>query len=126
MPRNLTINPAPFRSSNLAIPPSPFSPKLPITPPASPPKRAASLERPKTNLELSPPPSDPLRWLWQCHICNRVYQLGVTRRCLDDGHMFCAGTTTVKRSRKTNKRVMRHKACASEFDYQGWKAWGTW
>ncbi|KAK4548791.1 hypothetical protein LTR36_008564 [Oleoguttula mirabilis] len=126
MPRNLTINPAPFRSSNLAIPPSPFSPKLPFTPPASPPKRATSVERPKTNLELSPPPSEPLRWLWQCHICNRVYQLGVTRRCLDDGHLFCAGTTTVKRSRKTNKRVMRHKACASEFDYQGWKAWGTW
>ncbi|KAK5135715.1 hypothetical protein LTR08_004701 [Meristemomyces frigidus] len=129
MPRNLTINPAPFRSSHLAIPPSPFSPKYPITPPASsPPKRAASAELPKAKalVELSPPPSNPLRWLWQCHMCNRVYQLGVTRRCLDDGHLFCAGTTTVKRSRKTNKKVVRHKACASEFDYQGWKAWGAW
>ncbi|KAH9826651.1 hypothetical protein Tdes44962_MAKER03353, partial [Teratosphaeria destructans] len=23
-------------------------------------------------------------------------------------------------------RLVRHQACASEFDYQGWKAWGTW
>lgn len=59
-------------------------------------------------------------------MCNRVYKLGVTRRCLDDGHFFCAGTTVVKRSRKTGKQLVRHKACASEFDYQGWKAWGTW
>ena len=51
----------------------------------------------------------------------------MTRRCLDDGHYFCAGTTTVKRSKRTgNKKTIRHKACASEFDYQGWNAWGTW
>lgn len=41
--------------------------------------------------------------------------------------MFCAGTTVVKRSKKNGyKKTIRHQACASEFDYQGWKAWGTW
>ncbi|KAI7233938.1 hypothetical protein KC330_g5071 [Hortaea werneckii] len=125
MPRQLTINPAPFKSSNLAILPSPFSPKLPLSPTELPYRRQA----PATKFPISsasPPPSDPLHWLWQCHICDRVYQLGVTRRCLDDGHFFCSGTTTIKRSRKSGKKVLRHKACASEFDYQGWKAWGVW
>ncbi|KAK3724357.1 hypothetical protein LTR37_000981 [Vermiconidia calcicola] len=130
MPRQLTITPKPFKSSGLAIPPSPFSPKLPISPPASPPRDGAistARTRTRPGLEFSPPPPEPLNWLWQCHICNRVYQLGVTRRCPDDGHFFCAGTTTVKRSKRTgNRKTIRHKACASEFDYQGWKAWGVW
>ncbi|KAK4978963.1 hypothetical protein LTR42_001463 [Elasticomyces elasticus] len=128
MPRNLTINPAaPYKSSKLAVPTSPFTPRLPITP--TRPIRArssSSSSRREPAFEHPPPPASPLRWLWQCHLCNRVYQLGTTRRCLDDGHYFCAGTTTVKRSRRTNKKTVRHKACASEFDYQGWKTWGTW
>lgn len=33
----------------------------------------------------------------------------------------------IKRSKKNGyKKTIRHQACASEFDYQGWKAWGTW
>lgn len=33
----------------------------------------------------------------------------------------------MKRSKRNgNKKVIRHKACASEFDYQAWKAWGHW
>ncbi|KAM3414136.1 hypothetical protein BST61_g10794 [Cercospora zeina] len=137
MPRQLTISPAPYKSSYLAIPPSPFSPLLPISPPASPPTKQQSysnsghIERRKAQIksttELLPPPANPLHWLWQCHKCNRVYQLGVTRRCLDDGHFFCAGTTVVKKGRGKNGRVVRrHAACASEFDYQGWKQWGVW
>ncbi|KAK3114433.1 hypothetical protein LTR53_007245 [Teratosphaeriaceae sp. CCFEE 6253] len=128
MPRALTINVAPYKSSNLAVPPSPFSPRLPITPIRTTPSRSSSPRNAKCKPELAlpPPPANPLRWLWQCHLCNRVYSLGTTRRCLDDGHYFCAGTTTVKRSRRTNKKVVRHKACASEFDYQGWKAFGPW
>ncbi len=129
MPSRLTITPTPFKSSNLAIPPSPFTPRTPLHPL----RQAITISLPRSNdskpaapFPAPPPPSDPLRWLWQCHLCSRVYQLGVTRRCLDDGHHFCAGTTTVQRSRRTNKKVVRHKACASEFDYQGWKAWGTW
>ncbi|CZT25748.1 uncharacterized protein RCC_11417 [Ramularia collo-cygni] len=129
MRRQLTITPTPYKSSHLAIPPTPFSPKLPITPPAGPYRQARLVDRSrlKASAQLVPPPCDPLRWLWQCHKCNRVYQLAVTRRCLDDGHMFCAGTTVVKRSKKNGyKKTIRHQACASEFDYQGWKAWGVW
>ncbi|GAB7365069.1 hypothetical protein MBLNU230_g5850t1 [Neophaeotheca triangularis] len=153
MPRkDLTITPTPYKSSRLAIPPSPFSPRLPLSPPLPPSpsksrpnsflasshshahshSRTPSTATPNSNstktalLALHPPPPNPLHWLWQCHLCNRIYQLSVTRRCLDDGHYFCAGTTTVKRTRKSGKRVVRHRACASEFDYAGWKAWGTW
>ncbi|KAK4613279.1 hypothetical protein CLAFUW4_09496 [Fulvia fulva] len=130
MPRQLTISPAPFKSSHLAIPPTPFSPLLPI----SPPPHMQKFSKPtndnsklKATAQLQPPPPEPLHWLWQCHRCNRVYQLGVTRRCLDDGHLFCAGTTVVKRSKRNGyKKTLRHQACASEFDYQGWKAWGKW
>jgi hypothetical protein len=33
----------------------------------------------------------------------------------------------MKRSKRNGyKKTLRHQACASEFDYQGWKAWGTW
>lgn len=33
----------------------------------------------------------------------------------------------IKKSRgKGGKVVRRHAACASEFDYQGWKGWGVW
>ncbi|KAK5168907.1 uncharacterized protein LTR77_006216 [Saxophila tyrrhenica] len=126
MPTPLNLSPTnkPFKSSHLAIPPSPFSPRLPLTPfpthPSAPSKPLLSA------LTFPPPPPQPLHWLWQCHLCNRVYRLGTTRRCLDDGHHFCAGTTTVKRSRKSGRKVVRHKACASEFDYAGWKAWGVW
>lgn len=131
VPKPLTINAntAPFKSSRLAIPPSPFSPRLPITPPATPPK--AHHPRPSNKRALSspvtPPPSAPLNWLWQCHVCYRAYPLGATRRCLDDGHLFCSGTTAVtKRKGKASRRTKRHRACASEFDYASWKTWGEW
>jgi hypothetical protein len=32
----------------------------------------------------------------------------------------------VKNARKTAKKVKRHRACASEFDYSGWKTWARW
>lgn len=136
MPTNLTLMPTkPAKSSKLALPPSPFSPRFPLSPEASAETSArptAHFHSPRKSLQADLPaaPTDPLHWLWQCHLCNRVYQLGVTRRCLDDGHYFCSGTTTVKKSRKGSdgkKRVVKHhRACASEFDYAGWKAWGKW
>ena len=132
MPSNLTIQPTkPFKSSRLALPPSPFSPLFPLSPPPPPTQNSntTSTTRHPSASSLPPPPSEPLNWLWQCHLCNRVYKLGTTRRCLEDGHYFCSGTTTVKRSRRgknAGKKVLRHKACASEFDYAGWKAWGVW
>ncbi|KAK7533181.1 uncharacterized protein J3D65DRAFT_72945 [Phyllosticta citribraziliensis] len=132
VPKPLTINAntAPFKSSRLAIPPSPFSPRMPITPPATPPK--AQHMRPSNKRALSspttPPPSAPLNWLWQCHVCYRAYPLGATRRCLDDGHYFCSGTTAVtkRKGKASHRRAKRHRACASEFDYSNWKAWGEW
>jgi hypothetical protein len=67
-----------------------------------------------------------MKWLWACHLCNRQYNLSVTRRCLDDGHYFCAGTSVVRSRKDGSRRLRRHKACASEFDYAGWKDWGVW
>lgn len=60
--------------------------------------------------------------MWSCHICHSNFPLGATRRCLHDGHYLCAGNTTNKRTRRSKK----HKACSSEFDYDGWNKWGRW
>jgi hypothetical protein len=122
----LTISPTPYRSSHLTIPPTPFTPRLPISPPPRPQVKSSNSNT-KIALSVPPPPQEPLKWLWQCHCCSRIYHLGTTRRCLDDGHYFCAGAPVTKRDRKTGLRVTRKsRACASEFDYQGWKTWGSW
>jgi len=93
--------------------------------------------RPKAKHTSTPPPPKPLNWLWQCH-CRRTYAMGVTRRCLDDGHYFCSGPTSAtsasvvlggcSRKGRSSRRGGRkgHRACASEFDYAGWKMWGQW
>lgn len=122
----LKINPEPFKPSNLSIPPSPFSPQTPVTNFNTRPLTRRTKTYPPPDATATPP--DPLQWVWQCHQCHRSYALGVTRRCLEDGHQFCAGTTTIKAWRKPlrAKRVKKHRACASEFDYQGWKNWGRW
>lgn len=119
----LEIHPTPFKPSYLSIPPSPLSPQTPLQ---TCPPRQRSVTLPTPDTRYVPPP--PLQWLWQCHQCRRTYSLGVTRRCLEDGHAFCAGTTTVKAWRRPLRavRARKHRACASEFDYQGWKAWGRW
>ncbi|KAF2456941.1 hypothetical protein BDY21DRAFT_269818, partial [Lineolata rhizophorae] len=88
MPRPLEITSAPRRSSRLAIPPSSFSPMEPLTPPAKTVLPVCPLLQ-KRSLLLAPPPQAPLPWLWQCHLCQRMYPLGTTRRCLEDGHYFC-------------------------------------
>jgi hypothetical protein len=86
-----------------------------------------------TTGRTSPPPPPPLVWLWTCHLCKRTYPLGATRRCLEDGHFFCAGVTEVRRPTPRELKaaggglvVRRHAPCASEFDYAGWKRWGEW
>ncbi|KAF1809009.1 hypothetical protein P152DRAFT_379577, partial [Eremomyces bilateralis CBS 781.70] len=88
----MRVTSVPYRSSNLAIPTSPFSPITPVAINISRPSRAESPRStsPKSKRKpLSPPPQSPLQWLWQCHICKASYPLGVTRRCLVDGHYFC-------------------------------------
>ncbi|GAB7323004.1 hypothetical protein MBLNU13_g05531t1 [Cladosporium sp. NU13] len=123
---SLSPTPTPFHSSHLALPPSPFTPQIPISPPSRSPNKPTTFLS-KIPLSLPPPPQEPLKWLWQCHQCARIYHLGTTRRCLDDGHYFCAGAPVTKRDRKTGQKVTRKsRACASEFDYQGWRTWGVW
>ncbi|CAO2654491.1 Nn.00g112240.m01.CDS01 [Neocucurbitaria sp. VM-36] len=132
----LRIHPTPFKPSFLSIPPSPCSPRTPLTPPPRP------ISHRKTSIHLTvkptlassssyaatTPPPTPLAWTWTCHQCRSTYHLSVTRRCLEDGHTFCSGTTAVANWRKARgaSRVKRHRACASEFDYSGWKVWGRW
>lgn len=125
MPAKINVTAVPFRSSRLAVPPSPFSPIDPIKPPTLKRTYSASANADLINL-LPPPKRQPMKWLWACHLCNRQYNLSVTRRCLDDGHYFCAGTSVVRSRKDGVKRLRRHKACASEFDYAGWKDWGVW
>ncbi|KAF4548921.1 Hypothetical protein D9617_24g016340 [Elsinoe fawcettii] len=98
------------------------------TPTSSPTSTRASVAfvtSPRSATSIPKKPADPLAWLWQCHICHRTYHLAVTRRCLDDGHYFCSGVTIINK-RDQKPRVKRHGACASEFDYNGWRAAGQW
>ncbi|KIV85070.1 hypothetical protein PV11_00805 [Exophiala sideris] len=71
---------------------------------------------------IAPPPEAPLAWVWICHLCHSRYPLGVTRRCLVDGHYYCSGET----DRPSTRKKRKNKSCSSEFDYVAWKAWGDW
>ena len=83
---------------------------------------------PPSTSNITTTPDSPLPWLWTCHSCHTSYPLGATRRCLDDGHTFCAGVSSVKRRGRNGvrKERRRSRACGSEFDYSGWKAWSRW
>ncbi|KAF1834826.1 hypothetical protein BDW02DRAFT_568650 [Decorospora gaudefroyi] len=124
----LRISSTPFKSSFLSIPPSPFSPRTPLTPNLPLAHRTQKPVQQTQTTYLVDAPHSPLSWVWTCHQCHHSYHLGVTRRCLEDGHKFCSGTTTIKAWRKPSNpsRVRKHRACGSEFDYSGWKAWGRW
>lgn len=125
----LSITPAHFKTSFLSIPPSPFSPRTPLTPAPLPAKFQRSIQPVGTYPQpVTEVPSKPLSWIWSCHQCYHSYHLGTTRRCLIDGHHFCSGATSVKLWRKSSgtRRIKKHRACESEFDYQGWKTWGRW
>lgn len=75
-----------------------------------------------TKSTVPKPPDNPMPWVWQCHLCRNRYPLGVTRRCLYDGHYYCSGETNVKNLKKKRKG----QACSSEFDYEGWDDYGEW
>lgn len=131
MRSSLRISPAPFKSSFLSIPPSPFSPRPPFTPtaPFQQSVQKGSQQGSKTGTKSTEDlPPTPLPWTWTCHHCHCSYRLNVTRRCLQDGHYYCSGTTTVKAWRQSNyvRRTKKHGACNSEFDYSGWKNWSRW
>lgn len=73
-------------------------------------------------IDSLPEPTQPLSWIWQCHLCQSRYPLGVTRRCLLDGHFYCSGEA----DRPNLKKRKRGRSCSSEFDYIGWREWGEW
>jgi hypothetical protein len=77
---------------------------------------------PTKNNVLPPPPSDPLAWVWRCHLCRSRWPLGVTRRCLVDGHFYCSGEALQPNPKKKKKL----QSCSSEFDYVCWKEWVEW
>lgn len=73
--------------------------------------------------------------------------LSCTRRCLSCGHIFCQPrqgqeiienqetraidpnaplSPRLRRQAKNRARSKKHTPCASEFDFQGWAAWGSW
>ncbi|KAI9767412.1 MAG: hypothetical protein M1835_007042, partial [Candelina submexicana] len=111
-----------LKPSNLRFSSGPVSPASPLAPPST-----HQYQSPKSGgLQLySPtksPPCAPQTWQWTCHLCKCSYPLGVTRRCLRDGHFFCSGSTV---SKKSGVRK-HHGACSSEFDYTGWKQKANW
>lgn len=123
---------APLQPSNLQFvsgPDSPASPKSPFGLRARP---LSSPDRSGTSLAFStfyvvPSrldfPPEPDAWTWKCHQCHSRFALGVTRRCLHDGHYLCSGTREVSRR---SGRVKHTKSCSSEFDYAGWREFSKW
>ena len=76
----------------------------------------------KCELGLPPIPGMPMPWVWTCHLCHSKYFLGVTSRCLVDGHYYCSGKATDKNTRTRH----RGKLCTSDFDYLGWEKMNEW
>lgn len=70
---------------------------------------------------IPPQPPAPTAWYWRCHLCHQKYQLGVTRRCLTDGHRICSTF-----SDEPLKKHEKNKHCLSKFDYRGWSEWYEW
>src|SRR5579871_4334751 len=103
---SLKIVPVPYDQTFLS---HPISPSPPIQPTNPQQKHSIPLHPIPTS---TPPPPTPLHWLWQCHICQQRYPLSATRRCLEDGHFFCAGVTVMRKrlndSRKARAVVKRH------------------
>ncbi|KAI9720611.1 MAG: hypothetical protein M1812_002791 [Candelaria pacifica] len=116
------MRPASLKPSNLRFlsgPASPASPLMPLSPRLCPSPMSAKLELLRPH---EPPPHAPQTWQWTCHLCKSSYPLGVTRRCLRDGHLFCSGSSV---SKKSGVRK-HHGACTSEFDYTGWRQQADW
>ncbi|KAK8077049.1 hypothetical protein PG996_003219 [Apiospora saccharicola] len=79
-----------------------------------------------------PPPREPYPFLWQCCSCYTTYRFSTTRRCLLCSHNYCTrelafGSSNSSGNGNGKKRRRRsNKYCRSEFDYEGWEAWGAW
>jgi hypothetical protein len=111
-PRTPTYVPTSPKSSNLPA----FDPSRIVLPPKT------TVRGIEPSDPCPPEPAKPLAWVWQCHLCQSRYPLGVTRRCLQDGHFYCSGET----DRPNLKKKKIGQSCSSEFDYIGWREWGEW
>lgn len=117
--------------------------------------------------DVGPHPKSSSLTKWRCYLCGRRYAIGVTRRCLRDGHFLCfpvpvnnsqlgfkktqdhpsVGVAKIAVEEGRNEKAkaviaLRQKikaryrllmksnqmsrACAVEFDYAGWSAYGVW
>ncbi|KAK2761814.1 hypothetical protein FQN54_001644 [Arachnomyces sp. PD_36] len=121
----------------LSLPPRPATPTIesPTSPPSSPRSPTSSYSRyslsasPTSasftgsfNYDYPPRPRTPGGWIWRCHMCGSHYPLGATRRCLSDGHYYCAG----QGADRNVKPKRRGQPCFSIFDYKGWEAMNVW
>ena len=84
------------------------------------------LNAPTTPVSPDAPGVIPSSWVWTCHICKHRYPLGVTRRCLYDGHVFCSGQIVEKKVGPRKKRIRAGVPCNSEFDYVSWGVHMEW
>ncbi|ODH48804.1 hypothetical protein GX48_05129 [Paracoccidioides brasiliensis] len=108
---------SPTPSSN----PSPIISPLISLPSSSTGSHSPSPRLPESDTDqLPPPPRTPMAWMWKCHLCCSKYPLGVTSRCLIDGHCYCSGRPTDR-----NKQ-QGQISCTSNFDYVGWKSMVGW
>ena len=76
-----------------------------------------------TSQTTTPSPRPPSPWVWICHLCDTSYAVGVTRRCLHDGHKMCYRPKTIV-GKSLDHKKFRH--CESIFDYSGWSGWQDW
>ncbi|KAG4026885.1 hypothetical protein MFRU_035g00370 [Monilinia fructicola] len=121
------------------------SPLSPLTPPRRLHQRSLLPSPPISPHFIKPAPPIPYPWIWRCHICHSVYRLGVTRRCLEDGHYFCSLPTPppspspmspspssislpslISIPKKKKKRRRQPRGCRAEFDYTGWEQYNQW
>lgn len=84
------------------------------------------LNAPSTPVSQDCPGVVPSNWVWTCHLCKHRYPLGVTRRCLYDGHVFCSGQVVEKKVGPRKRRVRAGVPCNSEFDYVSWGVHMEW
>lgn len=115
------VNVALPRPSPRPVSPPPFPLCSPTDALVSPPPLSRSRLQWLSEIPLKP--TTPRPWTWTCHICGHSYRLGVTRRCLRDGHYFCTGRPAAT---PRGKRPRKRRACDSEFDYVGWEETNQW
>ncbi|KAK7981221.1 Ammonium transporter [Apiospora arundinis] len=88
-----------------------------------------------TTPQCPSPPRETFPFLWQCCSCYTIYRFSTTRRCLNCSHHYCTREVAFGDSNEfsssggsssNKKRRRKNKYCRSEFDYEGWAAWGAW